>query len=56
MAMEKVCAAVEPSAEVAVTSMLVLAPSASRSMAAAVVTTPVPASMANQAPGLLVSE
>ena len=56
MAIAKVCAAVEPSAEVAVTSMLTLAPAVSRSIAAAVVTTPVLASIWNRPPGLLVSE
>ncbi|MNS51026.1 hypothetical protein D3C72_836900 [compost metagenome] len=52
MAMVKVCAWLEPSALVAVTSIFTLAPRASRSMAAATVTTPVAGSMANRPPGL----
>src|SRR5436190_1186888 len=55
MPIEKVAAAVEPSVEVAVTSMLVLGPIASRSIAAAVVTTPLTGSIANRPPGLLLS-
>ncbi|MNI78983.1 hypothetical protein D3C73_1354090 [compost metagenome] len=48
----KVCDLLEPSALVAVTSIFTLAPRASRSMAAATVTTPVAGSMANRPPGL----
>jgi hypothetical protein len=52
MAMEKVWSVNEPSAEVARTVMEREAPSASRSMAAATVTTPVVLSMANRPPSL----
>ena len=52
MVMVKTWSVNEPSAEVARTVMLRLAPSASRSIAPATVTTPVLASMANRPPSL----
>ena len=52
IAIEKTWSVKEPSAEVARTVMLRLAPSASRSMAPATVTTPVLASIANRPPSL----
>jgi hypothetical protein len=45
--------ATDPSAELARTVMFVVAPTTSRSMADATVTTPVIASIANSPPGLL---
>ena len=52
IAMVKTVSAVEPSAEVARTVMLRMAPSVSRFSNAAVVTTPVPASIAKLPPSL----
>ena len=54
MAMVKVCVAVEPSLEVACTVIERVAPTISRLIAAAAVTTPVFVSMANRPSGLLV--
>ena len=51
-AMVNTVSATEPSALVALTVMLVVAPTTSRSMADATVTTPVAASMAKRLPGL----